>query len=429
MKKVTALVLGIFLLGFTAKAAEETSLNGTLNFYDGSSYIFVERGIEFSVFPDGQFDFVYVGPNNGNVNVNINTPNASITFNSGQNYDMYVQYDDYGAVIQIEDVPIYYDHYGRIVRAGDVEIQYNSRRIVRVGGMRIFYNSYGAFDYCTGFISPFYRTYVYRPWHVFYVRPIYTSCIVYDFPYRRYYRPHRYAWSYHRQYYNRGRYGYSNARRDFYRPGSRIHYKNGRVARNRDYNPNRRNSAYTRGDRGNNNRIGANNRPSSRGIARKDNSRLDRTKNDRFNSNGSSRGIAKKDNNRFDGNRGTRPKNSGVKPNTRPSNRGIAKKDNGFRGNNRKGSLSSGSSNRGSKGTISRSKPRNNSARPMAKRSNRSNGSKMNRSGSQKRNNSSISRNRSSVKKSSPSRSKSSVGRKSSSSRSRGSAPKRGRGL
>ena len=41
---------------------------------------------------------------------------------------------------------------------------------------------------------------------------------------------------------NRGR-SYVNGRRDFYRPGSRIHYRNGRTAVNRDYNPNRRNTA------------------------------------------------------------------------------------------------------------------------------------------------------------------------------------------
>src|SRR5690606_13176806 len=86
--------------------------------YDGTKVIFVEGGIEFSVFPDGQFDFVYLG--HTNTEVSISTPNVAVSFNSGYNYDAYVQYDSYGAVIQIEDTPIYYDHYGRIVRAGSV---------------------------------------------------------------------------------------------------------------------------------------------------------------------------------------------------------------------------------------------------------------------------------------------------------------------
>ena len=38
------------------------------------------------------------------VKVQINTPGVNISFNAGHDYEMYVQYDDYGAVIQIEDV-------------------------------------------------------------------------------------------------------------------------------------------------------------------------------------------------------------------------------------------------------------------------------------------------------------------------------------
>ncbi len=456
MKKVTALVLGLFLFGFTAKAAENISVESTINFYDGKSYIFVEGGVEFSVFPDGQFDFVYVGNQGGNVNVNINTPNASVSFNSGYDYDMYVQYDDYGAVIQIENVPIYYDNFGRIIQAGDVEIRYNNRRIVRVGGLNIFYNSYGYFDYCTGFISPWYRTYVYRPWHVFYVRPIYANCIVYDYPYRRWYSPVRYGFAYHRNYYHRGRRFYANARRDFYRPGSRVHYRDGRVARNRSYNPNRVNTAYTRGDRGDRNgsRFDGTTRPVTRGIAKKDdkfsnNSRPNTTRGiakkdnklDRNTRPNTTRGIAKKDNkldrntrpnttrgiakkdNKFD--RNTRPTTRGIAKkdnkfarNTKPVTRGIAKKDSRFSGNKNSSFKRSGRTT--SKGTFSKS--RSNGSKPMARTQKKSNRSFMNKS-------SSSNRNKGSFKKSSNSRSKSSMSRKSSNSRSRGSAPKRGRGL
>jgi len=204
------------------------------SYYDGQSYIFVEQGIEFSVFPDGQFDFVHVGPQSG-ASFNWYTPGVNISFNAGFDYDMYVQYDDYGAVIQVENVPIYYDYYGRIVQAGNVEIRYNDRRIVQVGGMHIYYNNLGYYSHYTGYISPYYTTYVYRPWHVYYVRPIYASCIVYSYPYRRYYTPVRYDYAYHYRHYNRGRRSYTNGRRDFYRPGSRVHHRDGRVARNANY--------------------------------------------------------------------------------------------------------------------------------------------------------------------------------------------------
>jgi hypothetical protein len=257
MKKLATLVLGFLLTGITANASStnsEVSNNHIYNRYDGNAYIFEEGGVEFSVFTDGQFDFAYMGPyNSGQVQVNVNTPNVNISFNAGHDYEMYVQYDNYGAVTQIENVPIYYDNYGRITRAGNVDIQYNDRRIVRVGGLYVNYNHYGNFVGCTGFINSYNQFYVYRPWHVFYAPPIFSSCIVYDYPYRRYYSPIRYSYAHHRNYYsNRHRVAYHNGRRDFYRPGSRNHYKNGRTLRNKDFNPNRRNTMIAEsGRRGN----------------------------------------------------------------------------------------------------------------------------------------------------------------------------------
>lgn len=238
MKKVTAIALVLIASVFHMKAGGDVSENYYGNYYNGSSYIFVEGGVEFSVFPDGRFDFVYIGRNQGNeVNVNISTPHVSVSYNSGYNYDAFVQYDDYGAVIQIEDVPIYYDEFGRIAQAGRVEIRYNNRRIVRVGGMHVYYNNYGYFSHYSGFISPWYTTYVYRPWHVYYARPIFAHCVVYDYPYRRYYSPVRYSYGYHREHYRVGNRNYNNGRRDFYRPGSRVHYENGRTAENKNYRP------------------------------------------------------------------------------------------------------------------------------------------------------------------------------------------------
>ncbi len=252
MKNVSALLFAFFATVFSMNANSVDSENYYGNFYNGSSYIFEEGGIEFSIFPDGQFDFVYLGRNQGSqVNVSVNTPGVSINFNSGYNYDTYVQYDNYGAVIQVEDVPIYYDEFGRISQAGRVEIRYNDRRIVRVGGLHVFYNNYGYFSHCSGFVSPWYTTYVYRPWHVHYVRPIFSNCVVYDYPYRQYYHPHRYSYAYHSAHYHRGHDYYRNARHDFYRPGSRVHYNNGRTAINKNYRgAKNRSELATRGDKG-----------------------------------------------------------------------------------------------------------------------------------------------------------------------------------
>ena len=284
MKKLVTLVFGMLIMGFSSQAAPSAAAASVAYEYDGSAYIFIEDGVEFSVFPDGQFDFVYLGRDQrGNVNVNINTNNVNINFNSGYNYDAYVQYDDYGAVIQVENVPIYYDNYGRIIQAGNTEIRYNDRRIVRVGGLRVYYDHYGSFSYYTGYINHWTPRYIYRPWHIYYVRPIYASCIVYDYPYRQYYRPYRYTYTHHVQYYrNRHRVAYNNGRRDFHRPGSRVHHKDGRVARNSNYNPNRRNTMASnnggrRGELANSNNRGtvSNDRGTRRGTVASDRGRND----------------------------------------------------------------------------------------------------------------------------------------------------------
>jgi len=252
MKKIIALSIGIILMSFSAKA---NSLNYGGSFYNGygDSYIFVVQNVEFSIYPDGQFDFTYINNRNGsNVNIVAQSPYVSISYNSGYNYDVYVQYDHYGAVIQVEDIPIYYDEFGRIAQAGDVEIFYRDRRISQIGGLYVHYNYYGNYSHCTGYINMFNYYYVYQPWHRYYMRPIYASCIVYDYPYRRYYYPERYTYYDHSVYYsNRGRsnVAYSNGRRSFYSPGSQIHYKNGRTAVNKDFRANRRNTAVTQNGR------------------------------------------------------------------------------------------------------------------------------------------------------------------------------------
>jgi len=254
MRKIASLVFGLIVMSFSLNATTVNSEESIFYGNNGKSYIFVVQNVEFSVFPDGQFDFTYIGDYN-NTNVTLSSPTVNISFNSGYNYDMFVQYDEYGAVIQVENIPVYYDEYGRIAQVGEVEIRYSNRRIVRVGGLYVHYNYYGYYSHSIGYINPFNYYYVYRPWHTFYVRPLYASCIVYDYPYRRYYSPIRYNYNDHHNYYTkRGRnnVAYSNGRRSFKKPGSRVHYKGGRSVANKDYKSNRRNTVASQTNRRNN---------------------------------------------------------------------------------------------------------------------------------------------------------------------------------
>ncbi|WAC02573.1 hypothetical protein N7U66_02415 [Lacinutrix neustonica] len=200
MKQLMYFLSALLLTSITVNAEainkEETSETIVSSYRGyGKSFIFNEQGIEFSVYADGQFDFYM--PNYGpKVNVSIGSPNVNISFNSGYDYSAYVQYDEYGAIIQIENTPIYYDYYGRITQAGDIYINYNNRGfITRVGGLYVHYNRYNTFDHCTGYINVYNRGYVYRPWHRYYAIPAYNHCVVYNRPYRQHYTPIRYRYN------------------------------------------------------------------------------------------------------------------------------------------------------------------------------------------------------------------------------------------
>ena len=200
MKHLIYLFSALLFTSFTVNADDTNTLNhietNTANSYRGygKSFIFNEQGIEFSIYADGQFDFYM--PNYGpNVNVSIGSPNGNISFNSGYDYGAYVQYDEFGAIIQIENTPIFYDYYGRISQAGNVNINYNNRGYInRVGGLFVHYNRFNVFDYCTGYINIYNRAYVFRPWHRFYILPPVNYCVVFNRPYRRHYTPIRYRY-------------------------------------------------------------------------------------------------------------------------------------------------------------------------------------------------------------------------------------------
>ena len=235
----TAMILsttGVFATGINE---DKVATSNTYR-YD-NSFIFIENGITFSVYPDGEFDFYIENQVSGR--------RDGITFNSGYDYSPYAQYDDYGAVIQVENVPIYYDYYGRVNQIGDVDINYLNNRVRRVGGMNVYYNNRGFYDYHTGYINIYNRNYVYQPYHRWFARPAINLCLVYNRPYRRYYAPVRYSYyspyrnNYRKAYVNVGKqHRYNNVRNEratVYRNDKRVDvrdnsYRNNRTVAKRD---------------------------------------------------------------------------------------------------------------------------------------------------------------------------------------------------
>lgn len=226
MKTYTLLITLLFVgVLASAKPADAGNLSP---FNYGESFIFVEGGVEFSVYPNGEFDFYY-NPQFARTSIaHIPVPSNNISYNAGFNYDPFVQYDDFGAVIQIENVPVYYDYYGRIVQAGNIFLNYNSRgHLVRVGNMHIRYNRFNQPIKYVGFINSYNTSYVYRPWHRYYVRPHQSYRVVYYEPYRAYYQPYRVEYGQYVNFYETNNYNVN--RNDFYRPGQQVNsYNHGR---------------------------------------------------------------------------------------------------------------------------------------------------------------------------------------------------------
>ncbi|HSP40750.1 MAG TPA: hypothetical protein VLN46_04900 [Gillisia sp.] len=247
MKNIT-LILALVFIGVSASANASKATFSPFKY--GEAFIFIEGGVEFAVYPNGEFDFHY-NPRFLNTSImHIPNPGRNISYNSGYNYDAFVQYDDYGAVIQVEHVPVYYDHYGRILQAGDVIIRYNNSGLVsRVGNMSIRYNRFNQPIRYTGVINHYNNRYVYRPWHQYYMRPHTNYRVVYYEPYRAYYEPVRMDYFHYNTYYQTNNYYYN--KNNFYRPGTpAVAYNYGRrTSTVRDNNTVTRNSsAVSRND-------------------------------------------------------------------------------------------------------------------------------------------------------------------------------------
>lgn len=228
-KFVQILVLSLFSTGAVTLSAQGWQYQSP-----GNAVIFVEDGITFSVFPDGEFDFFIDRP--AVIGANVNFGNVNISFNSGYNYNPFVQYDDYGAVIQIENTPVYYDFYGRVTRIGNIDIFYNGNRLRRVGGLFVYYQPGGGILRFDGWVNSYSRYLPYRPYFSYFSRPAIGYCLVDYRPYRRYYEPIRYT--YYRPYNHNYRRVYATVGRNYhYKPDHRrleVYRNDRRVAQRND---------------------------------------------------------------------------------------------------------------------------------------------------------------------------------------------------
>ena len=160
MKKLVLLITGL-LMGLTTVTAKETisksdlDINVTLTtrYHHAQPILFVERGIEFIIFPNGDFDFNTSLDAYGNDDMyyrTTNTRRGSMTSPGNlPRHNVYsprgvqVIHDRFGNVRRVGNVFINYDYFGRVKRIGSVYVKYKRNRLVQVGGLKLMYNKHG----------------------------------------------------------------------------------------------------------------------------------------------------------------------------------------------------------------------------------------------------------------------------------------------
>ncbi|WNH12201.1 hypothetical protein [Thalassobellus suaedae] len=176
MKRTVLLFAGL-LVGLTTASAKTltinnitNNLNKTKHYRNAEPITFVERGVEFLIFPDGSFDFNTNINNNQNniyyksdskrssVNRTYSSRNTSIQYTSNYNRGVNIIRDRNGKVRRIGNVFLNYDRYGKITRAGNVFMNYNRGRnntLTQVGGLHVNYNRWGEIINIRGQVNPF----------------------------------------------------------------------------------------------------------------------------------------------------------------------------------------------------------------------------------------------------------------------------------
>jgi hypothetical protein len=147
MRTITLLVASILLTTSVTIAQETRSFNHntttSCNFDEPIS--FTERGIEFFVFTNGDFDFnTRPDDSQGAHNYRLAGKRTSeVNRTNPVNLGVLIEHDSFGRVRRVGKTFINYDSRDRVSRIGSVYMRYNKFALTQVGGMRIVYNRRG----------------------------------------------------------------------------------------------------------------------------------------------------------------------------------------------------------------------------------------------------------------------------------------------
>lgn len=147
MKTITYLAAFTFAVGSVAMTAQnrvmETDRGRTVNHtIQAEPIVFMERGIEFFVFLNGDFDF-NTRPNDSHGGIFYRRGGTRGTTAVNVNYGVRIEHDSFGRVRRVGNTFINYDFRNRVSRIGSIFMNYNRFGLSRIGGMEIVYNRRG----------------------------------------------------------------------------------------------------------------------------------------------------------------------------------------------------------------------------------------------------------------------------------------------
>lgn len=158
MKKITLVFAVLLLMVSTAEANISTftdSPTGYVHVRKAQPIQFMEKGIKFSVYPNGTFRFFNIDNT-----YHLKSLRKGYARTDFRHRNLVVK-DHLGRVIRVNNIVINYNRRGNVTQIGSVDIDYNRSRMTQVGNLHILYNRYGHMKYL-GVVKPRYNTQRYR---------------------------------------------------------------------------------------------------------------------------------------------------------------------------------------------------------------------------------------------------------------------------
>jgi hypothetical protein len=154
MKRIKLLTSILILSGAMAYAnqvnARVLTVNDglTMRYHNAQPVMFIERGVKFFVFPNGEFEYTRLRSRHnrrGSANLVLRNPNRRIARNAQSSFRRaQIRFDQFGRISSVGNVPVRYDQLGRVFRIGSVFMNYGRRGLLnQVGNLNVRYSRNG----------------------------------------------------------------------------------------------------------------------------------------------------------------------------------------------------------------------------------------------------------------------------------------------